>query len=144
MRIARLALAIIGIIQIGNGAVLLIDPDLLHGILGVDTSLPFWTDYIFLTAGARFIGYGIGMLAARRDPIRHRLWVITMIGIQAVDLFATVASMVNGSLPARHVVLTAAPPVLWVALLSWVAWRCVETGPGRTPRPAPAPGRNTS
>jgi len=75
------------------------------------------------TAGARFIGYGIGMFAAARAPSRHRVWINTMIAIQAVDFLATLGYLANGVLPAHHFALTLWLPLLWVVLLSWASLR---------------------
>ncbi|OBH11971.1 hypothetical protein [Mycobacterium sp. E1747] len=123
MRIERALLAVIGIIQIICGASYLARPGAVAATLGAASAAPPWVAFVLATAGARFIGYGIGMLAAAKDPPRYRLWITTMLGIQSVDLVATLIYVANGILPARHILPGAALPLLWVGLLGWVSLR---------------------
>ncbi|OBB81471.1 hypothetical protein A5760_16430 [Mycobacterium colombiense] len=123
MRIERAILATVGIIQIICGTMYLARPTAVGAMLGAASAAPPWVNFVLATAGARFIGYGIGMLAAAKAPPRHQLWITTMLGIQSVDLVATLIYVANGSLPDRHFLFGAALPLLWVGLLGWVSLR---------------------
>jgi hypothetical protein len=78
-----------------------------------------WENMLLAMCGARFIGYGIGMFAAARAPRRHRIWIDTMIAIQAVDLITQAVYAATGLVEIRQVVPIVALPLLWVVLLSW-------------------------
>ncbi|HEV2360136.1 MAG TPA: hypothetical protein VGS21_00385, partial [Acidimicrobiales bacterium] len=80
---------------------------------------PSWTSWLFAMMGARFIGYGVGMLATARDPVGHRMWLDTMIAIQAVDWIATIAYLAAGDVSLHQVAAASfMPAVFVVALLS--------------------------
>jgi hypothetical protein len=123
MRILRATLIVIGIIQISCGAMYLVTPGAVAGSLQLQPAAAPWVNWLLATAGARFIGYGIGMFAAARAPSRHPVWINTMIAIQAVDFLATLGYLANGVLPAHHFALTLWLPLLWVVLLSWASLR---------------------
>jgi hypothetical protein len=121
MRVQRVALTLIAITQISYGALFVAAPNSVAGLLGLQAGAPGWVDWLLVTAGARFIGYGIGLFAAARSPERHRLWINTMIAIQAVDFIANVAYMANGALPFDRVAPTVWLPLVWMALLGWAS-----------------------
>jgi len=85
MRVMRAGLITIGIIQILFGATLLVRPATLQTLLHVQPAAPAWVNYILAMSAARIIGYGVGMFVAAGAPWRHRVWINTMIAIQAVD-----------------------------------------------------------
>jgi hypothetical protein len=122
MSVQRVALTLIGITQIGYGALFVAAPNSVAGVLGLQAGAPPWVNWLLVTAGARYIGYGIGMFAAARSPGRHRLWINMMIAIQAVDFIAIVAYLANGALPFDRVAPKAWLPLLWIALLGWASW----------------------
>lgn len=123
MRLLRIALVIIGVTQISYGAILFVNPSLLARMLGATDSLPVWVKYILITAGARFIGYGVGMFAAAYQPARRRLWIATMILIQLVDLIATLIYCADNQLSVHRVGMTILLPAVWVAVLATTLWR---------------------
>ncbi len=137
MRFVRATLIIVGIIQIGAGAIYLATPAATTAMLGVAPQAPPWFGFVSATAGARFIGYGIGMLAAARSPHQHVLWIDTMIAIQAVDLIAVLVYRANGSLPAQHFAASVVLPLLWVILLGWIRVRIHRTTLGRVEKASP-------
>ncbi len=71
--------------------------------------------------GARFLGFGIGMVAAARDPYRNRLWIDLMIGVQAIDWLATMVYLAEGDVTLSQVTTAAFVPVLFV--IGLVRWR---------------------
>jgi hypothetical protein len=88
-------------------------------VLHFQPAAPAWENMLLAMCGARFIGYGIGMFAAARAPRRHRIWIDTMIAIQAVDLISQAVYAATGLVEIRQVVPMVALPLLWVVLLSW-------------------------
>ena len=80
----RITLYVIAVFQFVLGAAFLANPAGTARLLGLPPA-PGWTGWLFAMMAVRFLGYGVGMLAAARDPRRHLLWIDTMIAIQAVD-----------------------------------------------------------
>ena len=142
MRILRATLIVIGIIQIACGAMYLAAPGAVAGSLHLQPAAPPWVNWLLATAGARFIGYGIGMFAAARAPWRHRVWINTMIAIQAVDFIATAAYLANGVLPLGHVAAGLVLPWLWIAVLGWGRRRAPTAPPRISPPESSSPTRH--
>jgi hypothetical protein len=117
-------LVVLGIIQIVSGTMYLATPSAaVAAMLGVETPAPPWVCFALATAGARSVGYGIGMLAAARAPWCHQLWINTMLGIQIVDFIAILLYRADGTLTLRHLGPAAALPLLWVVILGWTSLR---------------------
>src|ERR1700677_4326909 len=76
------------------------------------------------------------MFVAARAPWPNRLWIDTMIAIQAVDFIATAVYLANGVLPAGHVGSAVVPPLLWIAVLGGARRRA-------QPRASAEPSRTT-
>ena len=85
--------------------------------------------------GARFLGYGVGMFVAARDPWANQSWINTMIGIQVIDWVSTVGFLLAGDLPIANVASALILPVVFVAGLAW--WHPRRLA--RTGRATPAP-----
>ncbi|OBF59449.1 hypothetical protein A5756_05630 [Mycobacterium sp. 852002-53434_SCH5985345] len=122
MRVLSIALAVLGLIQIANGAVSLVAPSVVAEMYGAPAGSP-GVHFLLATAGARFIGYGIGMVAAAWAPRRHQLWIITMLGIQVVDFVAIMVFIADGTFPVSRFGPTVALPLVWVVVLGWVSMR---------------------
>ena len=74
---------------------------------------PEWTAWLFAMFGAL-----VGVVTyALRDPIANRLWLQTMIGIQAVDWIATLAYLAAGSVTIGQVKTAAIAPLFFIAVL---------------------------
>jgi hypothetical protein len=142
MRVMRAALITIGIIQILFGATLLVRPATLQTLLHLQPAAPAWVNYILAMSAARIIGYGIGMFVAARAPWRHRVWINTMIAIQAVDFIATAAYLANGVLPLGHVAAGVVLPWLWIAVLGWARRRAPTAPPRISPPESSSPTRH--
>jgi hypothetical protein len=136
MRFMRAMLIIIGVIQIVFGTWLLVAPDGFPAVFHLQPAAPGWVNWILAMSAARFVGYGIGMFVAARAPWPNRLWIDTMIAIQAVDFIATAVYLANGVLPAGHVGSAVVPPLLWIAVLGWARRRA-------QPRSSAEPSRTT-
>ena len=119
MRPLRISLYVIGASQLFFGAGFLFLPGVVEDLFQLGPDAPSWADWLVAMLGARFLGYGAGMLAAARQPERHVAWVNTMIGVQAIDWAATLAYLVSGDLRLAQVGTAAFLPVLFVAALLW-------------------------
>lgn len=121
----------IAVIQLGLGLAFLVAPAGTAGLLDL-AAAPAWTGWLFAMMAARFLGYGVGVLAAARRPAEHLLWLRTMLVIQAVDWVATLAYLGRGDVTLGQVTTAAFLPPLFIAALA-VAIRRV--GVDGTPQP---------
>lgn len=119
MRSLRFMLRFIAVVQFFFGVLFTLAPGAAGGLLGLEPTAPGWVEWLFVMMGARFLGYGVGMLVASRDPLAHQSWINTMIGIQAIDWVATVVFLLAGDLPLSHVLSALVLPVIFVAALTW-------------------------
>jgi hypothetical protein len=114
-----ITLWIIAIFQFLLGAAFLFAPSATASALDLATA-PGWANWMFAMMGARFIGFGVGMVAAARNPSHHRLWIEIMIGIQAIDWLATLVYLAKDDVTLGQVTTAAFVPVLFViALMRW-------------------------
>ena len=119
---SRLAflLRFIAVVQLFFGVLFTFAPARAGALLGLEPSATAdWVQWLFVMMGARFLGYGVGMLVAARDPLRHQSWINTMIGIQVIDWVATVGFLIAGALPIINVASALILPVVFVAGLLW-------------------------
>ena len=111
----RIALKIVGSIQIILGLAYLLVPDAF--LLQMGHSLPAADlRYPFGMLSSRFLAYGIGLWIISADPVKHILWIRLMAFIQLIDL------AVGIFYTATHVVplsLSAFPMfnAIWISLL---------------------------
>lgn len=113
----RVTLRFIGIVQLVFGALFVLAPTWIAPALSLHPHQPSWVNWLFAMMGARFLGYGIGMLIAARDPQRHRAWIDTMIMVQALDWAATIGYLVAGDVTLRNVTTAAFLPPIFIAAL---------------------------
>ena len=120
MRRLRFMLRLIGVVQLGLGLAFVLVPNRFATFQGLHPSPPGWVDWLFVMMGGRFLGYGVGMFVAARDPYRNRSWIDTMIAVQALDWIATIGYLVAGDVGLRNVTTAAfLPPLFIAALLTW-------------------------
>lgn len=137
MRPLRITLVTIGVFQLILGTLFLAAPRLTADLFGLTPDAPAWVHWLFAMMAARFLGYAYGMFVSARDPLRSSSWVTTMIGIQAIDWFATIAFLARGDLTLSQVTTAAFMPVLFVAaLLRWHPRRLARRGAGTAAVPA--------
>lgn len=116
----RIALKIVGSIQIILGLAYLLVPDAF--LLQMGHSLPAADlRYPFGMLSSRFLAYGIGLWIISADPVKHILWIRLMAFIQLIDL------AVGIFYTATHVVplsLSAFPMfnAIWIGLL-FALWK---------------------
>lgn len=85
MKKLQIVLRIVGAIQLILGALYLLMPLPLLGMLGHAGAQPDIAYPLGMLA-ARFIAYGVGMFFVARDPEKNIFWINNMILIQAIDL----------------------------------------------------------
>ena len=141
MRLMRAMLITIGVIQILFGAMLLAVPAMFPALLHLHPAAPEWVNWVLAMSAPRFVGYGIGMFVAARAPWRHRVWINTMIAIQAVDFIATAGYLAVGVLSVGRVGPAVVPPMLWIAVLCWARSRTRTTAMPRSPESSSTAGR---
>lgn len=115
----RFTLRFIGVVQLFFGVLFTFAPTLAGGLLGLAPDAPSWAAWLFVMMGARFLGYGVGMFLAARDPRRNVSWIDTMIAIQGIDWLATVGFLAAGAIPLANVTSALVLPVVFVAALLW-------------------------
>jgi len=118
MKVLNLTLQVIGLIQILLGLVFLLIPRQYAEFMKLP-EIPVWGLWLFAMMAARFIGYGIGMMVASRDPIKHQLWIDTMIGIQCIDWIATLIFLFTEKLTLADVTTAAFLPPIFIAVLGY-------------------------
>lgn len=116
----RIALRVVGSIQIVLGLAYLLVPDELllkmgHSQPAIDLLYPLGM------LSSRFLAYGIGLWIISSDPVRHILWIRLMAFIQLIDLVVGVFYTVTGAVPLS---LSAFPMfnAIWIGLL-FVLWK---------------------
>lgn len=111
----RIALRVVGSIQIVLGLAYLLAPNML--LLKMGHSLPA-ADllYPFGMLSSRFLAYGIGLWIISADPEKHILWIRLMAFIQLIDLVVGVFYTATGAIPLS---LSAFPMfnAIWIGLL---------------------------
>lgn len=116
MSILRNTLRFIGAVQLFLGSFFLLAPEQFANLFDLQ-SAPMWVNWLFAMMGARFIGYAIGMFLAARNPQQYRTWIATMIGIQAIDWFATIFYLLADAVTLAQVTTAAFLPVLFILVL---------------------------
>ena len=111
----RIALRVVGSIQIVLGLAYLLVPDAL--LLKMGHSLPA-PDLLYPLGmlSSRFLAYGIGLWIISSAPEKHILWIRLMAFIQVIDLAVGAYYTVTGVVP---VSLSAFPMfnAIWIGLL---------------------------
>lgn len=111
----RIALKVVGSIQIVLGLAYLLAPNML--LLKMGHSLPA-ADllYPFGMLSSRFLAYGIGLWIISSDPEKHILWIRLMAFIQLIDLAVGAFYTATGVVPMS---LSAFPlfNAIWIGLL---------------------------
>lgn len=121
----RIALRVVGSIQIVLGLAYLLVPDQFLATMG--HSQPA-ADLLYPLGmlSARFLAYGIGLWIISADPVKHILWIRLMAFIQLIDLAVGVFYTATGVVP---ISLSAFPMfnAIWIGLL-FAFWKPASTG----------------
>ncbi|HQT25831.1 MAG TPA: hypothetical protein PLK99_04440, partial [Burkholderiales bacterium] len=84
MKKLRIAMVIVGILQIALGLSYLLMPHAMLAWMGHSNIAPDIAYPLGMLA-ARFLVYGGLLVAASRDPAAHRMLILGMVWIQAID-----------------------------------------------------------
>ncbi len=124
----RIALRVVGSIQIVLGLAYLLAPDQFLATMG--HSQPA-ADLLYPLGmlSARFLAYGIGLWIISSDPVKHILWIRLMAFIQLIDLAVGVFYTATGVVPLS---LSAFPMfnAIWIGLL-FAFWKPALSGAKR-------------
>lgn len=116
MQLLRNTLYFIGFVQVILGSIFTVAPAQFASMLDLEVP-PEWVNWLFVMMGARFLGFGIGMFIAAREPSKHMAWIGAMIGIQALDWIGTIYYLVSGTVTLAQVTTAAFLPVIFIAIL---------------------------
>ena len=112
----KFSLYFIGVVQIVLGLTFLLAPTMYPKMVNLEKA-PDWVSWILVFTSARMIGFGIGMFIAAQDPIKHKLWIQMMIGLQVVDWTGTVLYILLGAVTIVQVSTASFLPVIFIGLL---------------------------
>jgi len=121
---------IIAASQLVLGALYLFVPTLFIGWQGLSPVAPDAGYPLAMLAG-RFLIYGAGMIAIAHDPVKYRLWLDGMIGIQAIDLLAGAYYTGAGIVALENAALPMLDAAIFIGLMLWV--RRSLTAPAAAP-----------
>jgi hypothetical protein len=114
--ILRITLGVIAFFQIALALVFLLIPGPFAAAVGLPEA-PQWASWMFAMFSARALGYAVGMILAIRDPAKHRAWIITMVGVQAIDWIATLLFIGAGAITVAQASTAAFLPVVFIVVL---------------------------
>jgi len=97
MRKLKALLLVIAAVQGSLGLAFLFLPAATAGWMGL-APYPPGLDYLLGMLAARFLAYGIGLAVVARAPVVPRIWIDTMILIQALDLAVGILLTARGVL----------------------------------------------
>lgn len=126
-RLLRATLIFIALVQFLLGTAFLLAPHAAVHALGLSAT-PEWANWLFGQMGARFIGFGVGMLVAARNFAQAAPWIWTMIFVQAVDWIVTLKYLLAGSVSLPQVSTAPYFPVLFIMLLLIAMPRTAKQG----------------
>lgn len=69
---------------------------------------------------ARFFVYGLGMIAIARQPIKYRIWLDGMVGIQFIDMLSGAYYVLIESVAFADASVPMVNATLFIALMIWV------------------------
>ncbi len=116
MQLLRNTLYFIGFVQVVLGSIFTLAPSQFASMLDLEVP-PEWVNWLFVMTGARFLGFGIGMFIAAREPNKHMAWIGAMIGIQALDWIGTIYYLVSGTVTLAQVTTAAFLPIIFIVIL---------------------------
>ncbi|HVX84315.1 MAG TPA: alkyl hydroperoxide reductase [Phycisphaerae bacterium] len=123
MRFLRISLVAAGVYNLAWGAWVVAFPGAFWGLMGM--AAPRYPE-LWQCIGMMVGVYGVGYLAAARDPVRH--WPIVLVGFlgKVLGPMGFVEAAVRGALPWRFGVVNVLNDVIWWApfgMVLWVSWR---------------------
>jgi hypothetical protein len=128
--VLRITLAVIIAFQVLLGFAFLFFPAPFAASVGLSTT-PAWVPWMFAMFTARAWGFAAGLALAMRNPLRHRAWIVIMIGVQAIDWLATVFFVATGAVTLAQVSTASFMPVLFIVALALTLPRTAAAQPTR-------------
>jgi hypothetical protein len=113
----KIVLWIVALSQFVLGALTLFLPLQFAGWMGLPTP-PAADGYLLAMLGARFVGYGLGLVWLARQPLPDRFWVRNMALIQLLDLAAGLVYVAAALVPLAAAVF----PMFNAALFATLLW----------------------
>ncbi len=91
----KILLYVIAASQLVLGVLMLLAPGPFFAWMGL-TVPPTDNQYILGMLSARFLAYGVGMIALARAQTPDRFWILNMVAIQLIDLAAGLYYVASG------------------------------------------------
>jgi hypothetical protein len=117
VRMLRLTLAVVAIVQLILGLVFIFVPTQFGSLIGLKEA-PTWVYWVFVMFGARALGFAYGMFLAMRNPWQQLGWIRAMIGVQAIDWLGTLYFVFNGAVTWLQVSTASFLPLIFIAVLT--------------------------
>ncbi len=114
--VLRITLGVVAFFQIALAIVFIAIPGPFAAAVGLPET-PQWAYWMFAMFSARALGYAVGMIFAIRDPLRHRAWITTMVGVQAIDWIATLYFIGTGAITLVQASTATFLPAVFIVLL---------------------------
>ena len=112
----RITLGVVAAFQIVLALGFLLAPGPFADALGL-APVTGWAHWMFAMFSARALGFAYGLVLAIRDPLRHRSWIVAMIGVQFIDWVATVIAIAGGAITLAQATTASFMPVIFIVLL---------------------------
>ena len=112
----KYTLYFIGTVQIFFGLNFLLAPKMYPQMVNLENA-PDWVSWMLIFTSARMLGFGVGMFVAAQDPVKHKLWIQIMIGLQAIDWIGTILYILLGAVNIIQVSTASFLPLVFIGLL---------------------------
>ncbi|WP_062301859.1 hypothetical protein [Demequina subtropica] len=112
----RITLTVVIAFQLFFAVLLLAAPARFAEMLDLPAA-PAWTAFLFALFSARALGFAYGLALAIRDPFRHRSWIVAMIGVQAIDWIAAIATVASGVVALSQVSTASYMPLVFIVAM---------------------------
>ena len=109
-------LRFIAVVQLALGLGFALAPEATASWLGLAPA-PGWANWLLGMMAARFLAFGYGMWVAAQHPEQARLWIGSMVFVQAVDWLVTVKYLYLGAVTLAQVSTASFLPVLFILVL---------------------------
>lgn len=116
--VLKFSLYFVGIVQIFFGLTFLLAPTMYPKMVNLQQA-PEWVSWMLIFTSARMLGFGVGMFVAAQDPLKHKLWIQIMIGLQIIDWTGTILYITSGAVTLAQVTSASFLPLIFIALLAY-------------------------
>ena len=109
-------LRLIAAVQFALGLAFALAPEASAQALGLAPA-PGWANWLLGMLAARCLAFGYGMWWAARHPAQARLWIGSMVFVQAVDWLVTLKYLALGAVTLAQVSTASFLPVVFMLVL---------------------------